>query len=151
MSSERFQIFGAVYLAMLRENQVFLLCRANTGFRDGCWCLPSGHIEKGETPEEAAIREAKEEAGVDVKARNLEFGCTLFRMGYGGRERTYADYMFVVKSWQQEPYNSEPAKASAGRWFDLDELPESIIGAQSLMLTNYSKRLYYCAISEPEF
>jgi len=31
------------------------------------WCLPKGHIEKGETPEVAAIRETMEEAGISVK------------------------------------------------------------------------------------
>lgn len=30
------------------------------------WCLPKGHIEAGETPEEAAIREVAEETGIDA-------------------------------------------------------------------------------------
>lgn len=32
----------------------------------GLWCLPGGHVDKGETVEHAAIREVKEEAGLDV-------------------------------------------------------------------------------------
>lgn len=40
----------------------FVLSRVPRG-----WCTPSGHIEKGETPEEAAIRETYEETGARVK------------------------------------------------------------------------------------
>lgn len=31
------------------------------------WCLPKGHIEPGETPEEAAVREVAEETGIDAE------------------------------------------------------------------------------------
>ncbi|PKQ27249.1 MAG: hypothetical protein CVT64_02120 [Actinobacteria bacterium HGW-Actinobacteria-4] len=31
------------------------------------WCLPKGHIEEGETPQEAAIREVAEETGIDAE------------------------------------------------------------------------------------
>ena len=31
------------------------------------WVIPGGGIEKGETPERAAIRETKEESGYDIK------------------------------------------------------------------------------------
>lgn len=31
------------------------------------WCLPKGHIEKGETPEIAAVREVAEETGIDAE------------------------------------------------------------------------------------
>ena len=40
----------------------------NDGDRKNRWCFPGGHIETGETPEEAAVREVKEESGVKCKA-----------------------------------------------------------------------------------
>jgi len=58
-----------------REPQV-LLVTAKRNPRN--WIFPKGHIEKGERPEEAALRETREEAGVSARligpAGILEFG-----------------------------------------------------------------------------
>lgn len=40
--------------------------RANTGFRDGCFQMPAGHIEWEETMKECLIREMKEELNIDI-------------------------------------------------------------------------------------
>ncbi len=45
-------------------DRVFLLRRAGTGYRDGWYTLPGGHVEAGETLTAAAHRECREEAGV---------------------------------------------------------------------------------------
>ncbi len=37
----------------------------------GKWVFPGGYVDRGETPEAAAVREAKEEAGLDVKIRRM--------------------------------------------------------------------------------
>lgn len=53
------------------SNAELLLCRmTEIKRRDGTdrWDIPKGHVEPGETPAEAAIREAKEECGIDVKS-----------------------------------------------------------------------------------
>jgi 8-oxo-dGTP pyrophosphatase MutT (NUDIX family) len=58
-----------------REPQV-LLVTAKRNPRN--WIFPKGHIEKGESPEEAALRETREEAGVSARligpAGILEYG-----------------------------------------------------------------------------
>jgi 8-oxo-dGTP pyrophosphatase MutT (NUDIX family) len=48
---------GAV---VIEEGCCLLLRRASE------WVFPKGHLERGETPEEAAVREVREEAGIDV-------------------------------------------------------------------------------------
>jgi 8-oxo-dGTP pyrophosphatase MutT (NUDIX family) len=53
---------GGVVTDRRREGAMFLLVRASRPPFD--WVLPKGHIEKGETPEEAARREVREESGV---------------------------------------------------------------------------------------
>jgi|Deesub1362A_J573_1020465.scaffolds.fasta_scaffold00350_11 8-oxo-dGTP diphosphatase len=53
-----------------RDDKVLLIKRKNSPFK-GQWAIPGGFVECGETTEEAAIREAKEETGLDVKVESL--------------------------------------------------------------------------------
>ena len=53
---------GAVVYRIARGEAAFLLVRARR--TPGQWILPKGHLEAGESPAEAALREAREEAGV---------------------------------------------------------------------------------------
>ena len=56
-----------VHLFFLRENQILLLRRFNTGFRDGEYSVPAGHLDGGETVMAAAIREGKRKLGLIFK------------------------------------------------------------------------------------
>jgi ADP-ribose pyrophosphatase YjhB (NUDIX family) len=56
-----------VSAALFRESEVLLVQRS-AGPYAGCWTLPGGHIEFGESPAEAARRELKEETGLDIAA-----------------------------------------------------------------------------------
>lgn len=48
-----------------------LLCRRKIEPRAGFWTLPAGFLEEGETPEEGARREAREEAEADIRVGSL--------------------------------------------------------------------------------
>jgi 8-oxo-dGTP pyrophosphatase MutT (NUDIX family) len=57
----------AVHIFFIRGGTVLLLRRFNTGYEDGNYSVPAGHLEGDETVVQAAIREAREEIGVELR------------------------------------------------------------------------------------
>lgn len=53
------------------ENSSILLIKRKNDPYQGFWALPGGFVEYGETVENAAVRETKEETGIDVKLDDL--------------------------------------------------------------------------------
>ena len=118
--SARFSARVAVYVALVEGERIFLLRRANTGHRDGEWAMPAGHVESGETPAEAALRELLEETGVAAAPSDLECAHVCYRLCGEGGAKAYVDYLFVCRRWTGTPRNAEPQKADASGWFDRD-------------------------------
>jgi len=54
-----FSVVPAAYVVLRRGDEVLMLLRANTGYMDGFWAVPAGHVEKGESVVEAAVREVR--------------------------------------------------------------------------------------------
>lgn len=122
-----------VHLFFIRENQILLLRRYNTGFRDGQYSVPAGHLDGGETVLQAAAREAKEEAGVDLAIHNMTFSTVMHRIEDDER----VDFFFHVHAWTGEPFNAEPEKCDDLRWFDLNHLPENTVPYVRQALRNH--------------
>lgn len=114
----------SVNVFVVKGNQVMLSRRANTGWLDGQLCAPGGHVEAGETPLIAMMRETKEELGVDVAPEDLEFLCVAAR---NASPTEYVAYEFVIRDKTYEFYNAEPDKCSELVWVNLDNLPNDII------------------------
>lgn len=53
------------------KGEQFLLIRRGHAPRQGSWSLPGGHQELGETVQQAAIREVREETGVSIRVLDL--------------------------------------------------------------------------------
>ena len=84
------------------------------------WSLPKGHIEEGETPEQAAIREVKEETGIDSSiSRSL--GVIDFWFMAGGKRihKTVHHFLFTEVGGDIAPQESE---VDAVDWFPLNEI-----------------------------
>ncbi|MCA2226485.1 NUDIX hydrolase [Nonomuraea aurantiaca] len=119
---ERFRAIVDVHVMLVRDGTVLLGKRAGTGYGDGQWHLPSGHLEPGESVVGAAVREAREEVGVTIRPEDLEFVHVMHR----APDRV--GLFFVVRKWAGEPYNAEPHKCAALAWRPLGRLPDDTIG-----------------------
>jgi|SRR3989344_2836347 len=124
MSKPRFQFFSAAYLIISQDNKILLIRRFNTGWQDGMYDLPAGHLEGNETVEDAVIREAKEEVDLDIDPGSLKIVHVLHR---NSGEREYFDFFLESKDWKGSPKINELDKHDDLAWFDLDNIPENTI------------------------
>lgn len=123
----------AVHLFLLRNGQVLLLRRYNTGYEDGMYSVPAGHLDGGEPVRAAAVREAREELGVDISAQKLIFVGVFHRQS----DEERVDFFFSLRSWGGEIRNAEPDKCDLLLWADLDALPENMIPYVKRALENF--------------
>ena len=135
--TERFRPFAAVYAMLLKDGKIFLIRRYQTGWQDGKYTLPSGHLDGEESVSAAMTREVREEAGVEIEPQDLQFAHVMHRVRLG--EREYVDFFFVTEKWIGEPYNAEKHKADEAQWFPVDKLPDNTIDSVRTAVENYRK------------
>lgn len=126
----------AAFVILERDGKILLARRANTGYADGMYQMPSGHVEAGELPHEAAIREAKEEVGVDIDPRNLSFAHACYRINLVDDVGDYVDFFFRTSVWSGEPENREPEKCDELLWVSADALPEATVAPVKAVLAH---------------
>ncbi len=122
-----------VHLFFIRGREVLLSRRFQTGYRDGDYSVPAGHLDGGETVVEAARREALEEVGVPLTEEDLAFTGVMHRI----EDEERVDFFFLVRSWPREPFNNEPEKCDDLRWFSLDALPDNTVPYVRQALNNH--------------
>ena len=84
---KRNSVIPAVFIIVQRSEKILLLERMNTGWNDGMFTLPSGHIEKNEAPQDAIIREVNEEVGIKLEKKDLIIKTVLYRKSDKDEER----------------------------------------------------------------
>ena len=106
----------AVNVAVIHEGKILLTKREDFEV----WCLPSGGVEEGESLAEAALRETKEETGVDVELTRL--------VGVYSRLGGMPDVHAVL--YEARPIGGElrlqPGETIELKYFAFDELPNEI-------------------------
>lgn len=114
--------YVGVGVLISKEKRV-LLIRRSSAHGEGTWSPPGGHLEYGESPQECAIREAQEEAGVTIAH-------PVFRAITNDVFETEQRHYLTV--WMEGTYAAGKPTVQSSRelseigWFPWDALPEPL-------------------------
>jgi 8-oxo-dGTP diphosphatase len=129
----------AVHVFFLRGDDVLLLRRLNTGYEDGKLSVVAGHVEAGETVTQAAIRERREEVGLEPSANRLRVVGVMHRKS--GDERV--DFFLAYRIEQEDPRNVEAEKCSELVWANMSRLPDDTISYVRAAITNFREGRWF--------
>ena len=129
---------GSVVIITDADGRILLQKRTHP---KGRWGLPGGLMELGESCEETAAREVREETSLDIEADKIK----LFGV-YSGREyfctgETGDEWYVVVIAYTCDAFKGEPkindGESEELRWFSVDEIPDSLANSHRQIITDY--------------
>jgi ADP-ribose pyrophosphatase YjhB (NUDIX family) len=132
-------ILVAGVILIFDEHERLLLIRRTD---DGQWALPGGLMELGETAEQTARREVREEVGLEVGG--IEFlgvfsGPEMFHVYPNGDEAFGVSVAYTAR-YGGQPLKPDPAEALQARFFALDALPDNLRKSTPIYLERYRAR-----------
>lgn len=117
---------SSIYLIIKNDKQEILLQRRQgTKLWPNFLALPAGHIDEGENAYEAAVREAKEELGIEISINNIKDTFVVNRRNKS--LKPYYDVYFIVDKYKGQIKISEPEKCSELVWANINNLPNDMI------------------------
>lgn len=126
MSQQENKIYiGVTALLVNKDEQILMGVRKNA-FSAGELGVPSGHVDPGETFQQALKRELKEETGTDLINEEGLILIAITNYILPEWDRQYITFDFLVKEWKGEIEAMEPQKCDEWKWFDLDRIPENV-------------------------
>jgi 8-oxo-dGTP pyrophosphatase MutT (NUDIX family) len=128
---------GAEVLVFDPQGRLLLQRRSDTGD----WAIPGGMMEPGESFEETARREVKEETGLeigDLELLNIYSGSDFYFKYPNGDEVYNVSAAFVTTSYHG--YLETDAESTSLGFYALDDLPGSLISLNQAVLDDYLKR-----------
>ncbi len=135
----RFRLLAAVHVFLLQDDQVLLLRRHNTGYEDGKFSVPAGHLDGDETVQSAARREVLEEVGIELGDQELAVVGVMHRRSDDER----IDFFLAAVRWHGEPVNLEPEKCDLLAWYPLDRLPSNTVPYVRRALANFRRKRWF--------
>ena len=94
-----------------------LMVRPSRGYLKGEWALPSGFVEYGESPDEAIIREVKEELGLEASVRSL----LLAPSRIVDISKHFQIWLYYELDFSGEP-SPNPEEIESFKWVDIDAI-----------------------------
>lgn len=109
--------------SLVVKNKKFLLCKRAIEPGYGKWTFPSGYLDQSETPEEGAIREAKEEVNIKIKIRKLFIVFTV-------RKKNLIQFVFLADHLNK---SFKPGiETLEAQYFGYEEIPWNLLAFPSV-------------------
>lgn len=130
---------------LIKKGSKILLLKRKGSHGEGEWALPGGYQEFGESLKECAIREVKEETGLEIKQKDLKLISVSEQKGFiksdGGHFITIG-FLTEFKG-KKRPKIGEPEKCERLDWFKLDQLPKPLFAPSRASITNFKKKIIF--------
>lgn len=111
----------------------------------GNYSLVGGNVERKEFAKESLIRESYEEAGINVKEKDL----TLVHVLQKNKDNLQRIVLyFKAYRWEGKVRAREPNKFKAAEWYPIDELPSNLTATVRHVLKEYRKGRFYSELLE---
>ena len=117
---------------VINKNNKILLVHHNAGH----WDFPKGHIENGETEEQTAIREVKEETNMDIIINNKY----RYTTSYSPKENVIKEVVYFLAQNIDEDKKPQLEEVSEVKWFTLEEAMNTITYENSKEILNKLKK-----------
>jgi len=117
---------------LIFNNGKFLLLKRKGSHGEGTWALPGGHLNFNESLTNCAIRELKEENGLEIIPEKVISVSNNIMYN-----KHYITIGILAKFNKGEPKILEPDKCERMDWFDFDTLPNPLFIATKSILDNY--------------
>lgn len=131
--SRHFQLIVDVHLMLLRDGEVLLGRRANTGYGDGAYEPPSGRLAERETLVEAAVRVAAAQVGITLDPGRVSLAHVMHDVSGAGRMA----FFLAVGEWTGEAGAATDSYSDFG-WFPLSQLPANMIDRARVAVRNFA-------------
>jgi 8-oxo-dGTP diphosphatase len=118
------QVRVGVGVFVVKPDGKFIVCQRKGAHGEGSWSIPGGHLEFGETWEECAKREVKEETNMLIDGPIEFVGLTndIFEL-----EQKHYITIYLKVAWPGlEPKQMEPDKGSDWIWCTLNSIPKPV-------------------------
>jgi 8-oxo-dGTP diphosphatase len=132
-SSRHFQLIVDVHLLLLRDENILLGRRANTGYGDGAYEPPSSRLAERETIVEAAIRVAAAQTRIALDPARVTLAHVMHDVSGAGR----IAFFLTADGWDGE-VGGAAASYSDLAWFPLRGLPANMIDRARVAVRNYA-------------
>jgi 8-oxo-dGTP pyrophosphatase MutT (NUDIX family) len=117
-----------IVTALLRDGNRMLLCHRSADRRwyPDVWDLPGGHVEDGELPGAALVRELREELAIVIAEPS---GPPMREI----RADTFEMQIWLIDTWTGTPINAAPEEHDAIAWFEGTELADLHLAHESYL------------------